>query len=111
MSDLDALAADLNKAAAGVQREAPVVVGAEAARLVQIARQHAPRSTGTLANSIGATPGLGGLTAEVGPTVDYAPFVEYGTSRMGPQPFMGPAADQIESDFTEAMEALGGDVL
>lgn len=110
MSDLDALAADLNKAAAGVQREAPVVVGAQAARLVQIARQYAPRSTGTLANSIGSTTGLG-LSVEVGPTVAYAPFVEYGTSRMGPRPFMGPAADQIQGDFAAAMEALGGDVL
>jgi len=38
------------------------------------------------------------MTAEA--TMDYATFVEYGTSRMGPRPFMEPgvqhAADEIE---------------
>ncbi len=111
MSDLDALAADLLKAAATVQREAPDVVGFAAARTVAAARQAARVRTGELRNSITARPALGGLSAVVEATSDHAVFVEYGTSRMRPQPFMAPAADAAEDDFVKAMEALGGDVL
>ncbi len=111
MSDLDALAADLLAAAAAVEHEAPLVVGFAAARTVETARQAAPVRTGELRNSIAALTGLGGLSATVEAASDHAVFVEYGTSRMRPQPFMGPAADAAEEDFVKAMEALGGDVL
>lgn len=111
MSDLDRLAADLAKAAATVQRDAPNVVGFAGDRAVQSARARVRVRTGVLRNSIGARPSLGGMAVTVEATADHAVFVEHGTSRMRPQPYMAPAADQAEADFVQAMEALGGDVL
>lgn len=41
-----------------------------------------------------------------GPEAEYSPFVELGTSRQAPQPFMGPAADEVEPTFYVALEAI-----
>ena len=54
----------------------------------------APKLTGAMANSIETTVEAG--SRETGPTVDYAPFVEFGTAFMAPQPFMGRAASKHE---------------
>lgn len=72
--------------------------------------------TGNLKNSIGHSDlRLGGTdySVEIGPTANYGVFVEQGTTRMAPQPFMGPAADRHEPLFQQAMaqiaeETLGG---
>lgn len=37
---------------------------------------------------------------------EYGVFVEEGTSRMAPQPFMGPAYDAVLPGFMAAMEAI-----
>lgn len=72
---------------------------AEAAKMAARARSLAPVRTGALRASITASPpsvqaGVVSVTvAAGGGTVDYAPFVERGTSRMAPQPFMRPAVD------------------
>ena len=47
-----------------------------------------------------------GLRAAVVATASYAPFVEQGTSRQAPQPFMGPATDRNATLFEEAMKRL-----
>lgn len=47
--------------------------------------------TGTLKNSIKAEK-LDTFSWAIGTKVDYAPFLEFGTTRMAPRPFMGPAA-------------------
>jgi HK97 gp10 family phage protein len=49
--------------------------------------------TGRLRSSIQHTPGRDarGPYVDVGTNVEYATFVEYGTSRMAPQPYMRPA--------------------
>ena len=111
MSDLDQLAADLAQAAVTVEREAPVVVGFAAGKVEQSARNRAPVRTAKLRGSIHTVRSLAGLSAEVVADSDHAVFVEYGTSRMAPEPFMAPAADDAETDFVAAMTALGGDVL
>lgn len=41
-----------------------------------------------------------------GPEAEYAPYVELGTSRQAPQPFMGPAADEVEPSFYAALENI-----
>jgi HK97 gp10 family phage protein len=65
--------------------------------------------TGFMRNSI--TSDFRGSNADVaqgetGPEAAYAPFVEHGTSRQAPQPFMGPAADEVEPTFYAGLEAI-----
>lgn len=65
--------------------------------------------TGFMRNSI--TSDFRGSNADVaqgetGPEAEYAPYVEHGTSRQAPQPFMGPAADEVEPTFYAALEAI-----
>lgn len=70
------------------------------------ARQLAPVRTGALRSSIEAT--ISGTRAEVGPTASYAPFVEFGTYKDAPQPFMGPAISKHEEDLaTELAKTVG----
>jgi len=63
-------------------------------------RQLAPVDTGRLRNSIGVTEGADarGLYFDVGPTVDYAIHVEYGTSRSPAQPFVRPGVAEAVAD-------------
>lgn len=77
-------------AARGVHRAAGFVA--------DLARQLAPVDTGALRASIRVTPDQPALRMTVqagGGVVDYAAFVEYGTSRSPAQPFMTPAARAI----------------
>ena len=74
-------------------------------------QKFSPQATGATANSIGTSDlrsvgTMGDLTVEIGPTTYYAWFVENGTSRMAPKPFMGPAADRNEGPFQQAMSNI-----
>lgn len=64
------------------------------------------KATGATANSISASM-VNATTAEVGPTTYYAKFVEDGTSRMAPKPFMGPAAERNTPAFLQALTLIG----
>ena len=48
----------------------------------------------------------GVIEGEWGPTVRYAPFLERGTSRMAPQPFVLPSLDAVTPGFIAAAEAI-----
>lgn len=48
----------------------------------------------------------GGFAAEVEPTTEYSPYLEYGTRFMDAQPFVKPAADKIGAKFKTAMQKL-----
>lgn len=104
-SEVAVLAADLRDAAPRAVAAAKVAVAKTAFDLSAIAQAIVPVDTGTTKNSIGAD--IDGLIAVIGPTTSYAPFLEYGTYKMPPRPFMGPAADQVEPGFIEAMRQLG----
>jgi HK97 gp10 family phage protein len=118
--DLDV--SELNKVAVALDRSAGQV-GARGAQVLRktaldieaTAKQFAPVDTGALRNSIGhdllGDGRYGVLEAEIGPTVEYAPYVEFGTSRRAPAAFMGPALDRHVPDFITALEQLGGEVL
>lgn len=112
-SELQNLAGDLGAAgekAIGLARQ----VVAKAAHDVEAhAKSNAAVDTGAMRNSIGVDMfGNAVLSrATVGPTVNYAPFVENGTYRMPPQPFMGPAAATIEPAFLAAMGQIGDSIL
>ena len=109
--DLLKLSADLGKASYEVTRKAQLVVAKTAHDIEADAKSLAPVDTGALRNSIGTTISNGGLSAEIGPTVHYAPYLEYGTRRMPPQPYMGPAAERRAEPFVQAVESLGGEFL
>lgn len=64
-----------------------------AVKVDRAAKRGCPVDTGRLRSSIGWELGAdaGGLLAVVGTDVEYAPYVELGTSRMAAQPFLRPA--------------------
>jgi HK97 gp10 family phage protein len=72
-------------------------------------KTRAPVLTGFMRNSI--TSDFIGSNRDIavgttGPEAEYSPYVELGTSRQAPQPFMGPAADEVEPRFYAALEAI-----
>lgn len=90
----------------GAERRQAQQDGLEAgARIVETyAKLAAPVDTGTLRNSIM----LDEVTPEraiLGPHVDYAEHVEFGTSRMAAQPYLRPAVDEHEREIVDAIEA------
>lgn len=78
------------------------IIAAHALQCEAIAKTHAPVDTGALRNSIQAQP-VNSLEWEVGPAVDYGLFVEMGTVKMAPQPYMTPAAEAVRGPFIDAM--------
>lgn len=117
-SDFRKYTADLSKVEGKVGNLAQVVVRKSLVDGVAAAKNRVPVDTGNLKGSIGHSDlrtvgSAGSISGEFGPTAEYGPYVELGTSRMAPQPYMGPAADYIAPSFEQAMaqlaqEALGG---
>lgn len=61
------------------------------------AKRYCPTDTGRLRGSI--TTDAKGLEAEVGTNVEYASYVEYGTSKQKAQPYMTPARQDVENQL------------
>ena len=62
--------------------------------------------TGTTKRSIGLDIKDSGMTAEVEPTTEYAPYLEYGTRFMDAQPFVRPAYNEQKEKFKKDMDKL-----
>lgn len=62
--------------------------------------------TGTTKRSVGLEINDGGLTAESGPTTDYAEYLEFGTRFMEAQPFVKPALDEQSKQFEKDLKKL-----
>lgn len=105
MSDLSDYAADLEAWADNLEARASQVVRKTAMDTTADAKALAPVDTGNLRNSI-ITANDGPLRAASVATASYAPFVEFGTSRMAPQPFMGPAQERRTPAFFDAIAEL-----
>lgn len=107
-SELLILAGTFERSAGTVGAKAAVVVRKTALAVEGTSKQIAPVDTGNLRNSIGTDfTGDGrntGMEAAVGPTAAYGKFLEYGTSRMSPRAFMGPALDRHAAAFQAALE-------
>ena len=58
-------------------------------------------STGDTASSINLEITPDGMTAMVGPTMDYDPYVEYGTRYMAPEPIAQPSLDVVGPKFVK----------
>ncbi len=63
-------------------------------------------ATGATKQSIGLEIKDDGFTAEVGPTKEYAPYLEYGTRFMDAQPFAKPAYIEQKEKFEKDMQKL-----
>lgn len=115
VSEMNKLAVDFDRASGTVGAKASAVIRKTAHDIERDAKIFCPVDTGNLRNSIstGITGDgrFGSIEAEIGPTADYAAFVEYGTSRMAPRAYMGPALDRNTPDFVRAMEIVVGEIL
>ena len=98
--------------AAGMVRAATTKAVVDTQRL---ARERAPVDTGYLRASIftreGAQGATGVIVGEVTAGAEYAAYVEHGTSRQRPQPFMRPAYEQARDVWVQMIEQTGGRVL
>ncbi len=70
------------------------------------AQRNAPVDTGTLKRSIGLEITDAGMSAEVEPTAEYAPYVELGTRFMEAQPYLKPAFNEQKEKFKADMKKL-----
>ena len=66
------------------------------------AKKAAPVDTGRLRNSISHA--VAEDAAFIGTNVEYAPYVEYGTSRMRERPFLRPAATEHTQEYKALMK-------
>ena len=111
VSQLRAIAAKQARAAKLLPEAASTAVDKAAYLLVdQMQTQiHAMGAvdTGNLLASVDARFGPDGLTASVGPTVDYAEYVHDGTYRMAPRPFATNAARIVGPNFEAAIRTVG----
>lgn len=114
MDDLDRLIDRLDRAGDELGDGAHKLVRASTLRTEALGKVNAPVRTGALRGSItsdfGGGPNSNTIRGETGPTVDYAPYLEHGTSRMAPQPYMNPAADVTEPLLYAGAEALAAKV-
>ena len=104
MSEFRTFTADLTAAAGRAEALAETVVAKTATDLQARAQTAAPVDTGFLRGSISSD--IRGLEAEVGPTAHYGIYLEMGTSRMSPQPYLFPALDAVEPGFLAAIEQV-----
>ena len=116
VSELNRLAVDLGQAPAKVGDRARTVMRKTALDVEADAKRFAPVDTGNLRNSIGHSDlrtltQTGVLEVEIGPTAAYGHFVEFGTSRMAPHAYMGPAFDRAQPGFIAAMERIASEDL
>lgn len=111
--ELRALSHDLRAAGDEIGPKVRTAVMKTAIGISSSAKLRAPVDTGNLKSSIGYRETSSGntLSAEVGPTANYGKYVELGTSRMAPKPYLGPAADVHEPKFHALLERLAREAL
>lgn len=82
------------------------IIAAGAEVVCSSAKSMCPVDTGTLQSSIGVS--TEGNRATVSADADYAAYVEFGTSKMAPQPYLMPALlgnyDAILSEMASAIK-------
>ena len=102
------LAVDFGRASATARVGIRRVIQKTCADTKADAQAIVPVDTGTLKSSItyNTRATLTTVVGEVGPTADYGMFVEAGTSRMAPQPYMRPAFDRRAPIMEQVLEQL-----
>ena len=110
-SDLNRLATNLGRAGHEITRKAQMVVRKSGLDAEAIMEDEVPVDTGAMKNSTGVDFAPDSLSAEVGPTVNYAPFVAFGARGRAPDPFDLRTMQRVGPGFEAAMEAIGGALL
>lgn len=108
-TELESLSTDLKASTGVVEAKTDAAVRKVGFMVEADAKTNAPVRTGTLRGSIATT--TGHLEAEISATTDYADYVEYGTSRMRPQPYMGPALDKNAPVLEKAVGKIAEGIL
>lgn len=113
VTGLNSITGSLLAADATISAQAGRLVRETSADVTATAKQFAPVHTGNLRRSITmqVTNVPGGIEAEVGTNVEYAPHVEQGTYKMAPRAFLGPAIDRHAWQLTEGLAKLGSGIL
>ena len=108
ITGLNNLIADLGSEATQAVTRARAVVQASASKVKDTAKSLVPEDTGELKASISYSTRMhqGGAEAEIGPTARHGVFVEWGTSKMAPQAFMGPALDRHGAEFEQGIAGV-----
>ena len=83
-----------------------ILTGLEAVglRAEGYAKEKCPVDTGNLKNSITHTTNMSEKSTIIGSAVEYAPYVEYGTSRQKAQPYLEPAVKDHVSEYQRIFE-------
>lgn len=103
-SDLSRWIADLGQAASSIESKERAVRDTTKAAIKETAVEIVPVHDGILRDSIEE------FEDGVEATAAHAPFVEWGTYKDAPQPFMGPAADQHENAYVEGVADAASDI-
>lgn len=98
-SELRGLANDFADARRDLPDNARRVVRVNSIRMADFQRAVVAVDTGATKASIDTDYDTNGLGSETGPTTKHSRYLEYGTSRMRPQPFVIPSAVYIERPF------------
>ncbi len=103
---LHALAADLIRTSAMAVADVKFAVYRSGLDAVGYAKGNVPVRTGELKNSIGVQYSATGLQFDLEAEADHAAYVEYGTSRMAPRPFVGPAVERAGRELQAKLQAV-----
>ena len=101
LEDLDELPDEQSQA---LEEDVHNIVETAGDNMVSYAEGIVPVRTGNLMASIFSDLDEDNLAVTLGATADYASFVEYGTVKMGPQPFLEPAAAIGQEDMNARIE-------
>ena len=111
MSDLTELAADLQGLPAKADRQLRELIRGTGLEATGVMRQEEPVDTGALRASTRMQLEEAGRAIQVGPTVNYAGFVAYGTRRMRPNPFDLRTAERVAPGFYARADQLAEGLL
>ncbi len=101
LEDLDELPDEQSQA---LEEEIHSIVETAGNNMVSYAQGIVPVRTGNLMASIFSDPDEENLAVTLGASADYASFVEYGTVKMRPQPFLEPAATIGQEEMNARIE-------
>lgn len=103
-----AFARDLVRVATGLDARGQAAAKKVGRNALKTAQSLAPRDTGALRGAIRLT--QDGERAIVSTSLYYAAFQEFGTSKMAPNPYMGPAFQRHAPELVREVEKVADDV-